>query len=268
MSLRKRENMPESPLNIEADLARMMDPLHTSRLVILGEMAAELAHELQQPLCAILTASDASLRLVREDPPDIQKLTHVLEMIATQVQRAVDTGGRIRDLARKQPPVRTCVDARDLLTDCMRFTDPRIKQHNVRVHVDMPQENLAVSVDRIQVQQVVLNLVCNAIDAMKNIPEDDRTLTVTLRRNSDTHIEIEVRDTGHGFSSKDLERLFYPFFTTKPDGLGIGLSVSRSIVEMHGGELWARPNRNDGSAFTFTLPVAQTQLTNAEYSSA
>jgi len=222
---------------------------------MLGEMASGLAHELNQPLCAIVNYSNGCLRLTRRKEYSIEVLQNSIEQIAAQAQRAADILKRIRGLIARREPQWTELDLDGILADAAQMLKTEVVEHNVtlisRCQSDLPK----VKGDNVEIAQVVLNLMKNAIESMNDARITRRTLTISARRSHNREVEVAVEDTGRGVSSELSEKIFESFFTTKPQGLGIGLSLSRRIIETHGGRLWVEPTGRSGAAFRFTLPV-------------
>ena len=241
----------------------------TSRLITMGEMASTLAHELNQPLSAIASYCTGCLNRLRSGRFDTDEVAAALEKLAAQAKRAGQVVRRIHDFVRKRDPnVAPCSLAR-VLEDCIGLTGADAARLGVRVELDAPADLPPVTGDRILLQQVVLNLMRNGIEAMARTPRDDRRLTVTVRREAggddagDGVLLTEIRDRGCGVAPDVAERLFSPFFTTKREGMGMGLNICRSIVEHHRGRLWFEPvaaedgpdEESAGTRFLFTLPV-------------
>ncbi|MFP5512276.1 MAG: PAS domain S-box protein [Alphaproteobacteria bacterium] len=241
----------------------------TSRLITMGEMASTLAHELNQPLSAIASYCTGCLNRLRSGRFDTDEVAAALEKLAAQAKRAGQVVRRIHDFVRKRDPnVAPCSLAR-VLEDCVGLTGADAARLGVRVELDAPADLPPVTGDRILLQQVVLNLMRNGIEAMARTPRDDRRLTVTVRREGRTDgagdgvLLTEIRDRGCGVAPDVAERVFSPFFTTKREGMGMGLNICRSIVEHHRGRLWFEPVAADGgpdetsagTRFLFTLPV-------------
>ena len=228
---------------------------HASRLNLLGEMASGLAHEINQPITAIALYAETCLAKLRDGQPDPAELRALLEKIAAQSARTNTIIQHVRQFARQSKPQYRTVRVQALLDDIADFVHLEIRRHDVRLHQIIAPDLPPVLADPLQFQQVVLNLIHNAVDAMSGC-EGSRAITVFARADQE-FVEIGVRDTGPGVTPDVFNQLLHPFFTTKPDGLGLGLSISQSIVEAHGGRLWATPNQGGpGVTFHFTLPVA------------
>jgi PAS domain S-box-containing protein len=231
--------------------------LHAARLSTLGEMASGIAHELNQPLSAILSYSDACLSLSEAKPPDIPRIVRNLGEIISQGERAGVIIRRMRALAKGRQPCCSCADLNDMVRNAVALVRWELSQNGVQLELELAESLPLVYADSIQIEQVLLNLIRNAIDAMRHTTGEPRKLTLRTKALRDDQVCGEVCDTGVGLSQTQTERLFEPFFTTKPDGLGIGLSISRTIIEGHKGILEARPNVGAGAVFSFTLPVCQ-----------
>jgi two-component system sensor kinase FixL len=249
----------------EDEARQLQDRLtHFSRLSTMGEMAAGLAHEINQPLSAIATYAQASQRFLKLPEPDIAEVLGALEQINTQALRAGEVIRRLRNFVKNREVKREAVDCSRLLDDLRTLAETDARLHNIRLRIDAEDALPTVYADPIQLQQVVLNLVRNAIDAMADAPEDRREVVLMTRRSADGEVEITVADRGSGLVPEATEHLFNPFFTTKAGGTGLGLAISRSIVRAHGGRLWHTPNEESGARFHFTLPVSPTTKRNDE----
>jgi C4-dicarboxylate-specific signal transduction histidine kinase len=241
----------------EDEARQLQDRLtHFSRLSTMGEMAAGLAHEINQPLSAIATYAQASQRFLKQPEPDIAEVVAALEQINTQALRAGEVIRRLRNFVKNREVKREAVDCGRLLDDLRTLAETDARLHNIRLRIDVDDALPTVYADPIQLQQVVLNLVRNAIDAMAEAPEDRREVVLMTRVSGEGEIEITVADHGSGLAPEATEHLFNPFFTTKSGGTGLGLAISKSIVRAHGGRLWHTPNEGSGARFHFTLPVS------------
>lgn len=229
---------------------------HFSRLSTMGEMAAGLAHEINQPLAAIATYAQACQRLIRQPGLEIEDVLAALEQINAQALRAGEVIRRLRNFVKNREVKREPVNCSRLLEDLRTLAETDARLHNIRLRLDCEEPLPTVYADPIQLQQVILNLVRNAIDAMSEAPEDRREVVLTTRMAADREVEITVIDQGTGLAPEATEHLFNPFFTTKSSGTGLGLAISRSIVRAHGGRLWHTPNDVCGARFHFTLPVS------------
>lgn len=229
--------------------------VYVSRLTMLGELATGIAHELNQPLMAVANYAQAALRRVRSDEWSREELTKCLEKTSHQALLAGEIIKRLRRLVSKSPPEQAETNLNDTIRDVVEMVRTEAEGREVHVQLELPEELPLVRADRIQLQQVMLNLVRNGFEAMHGTPSEDRCLTVESRRIDQDSVAVCVRDAGEGCESRQLDRLFEPFFTTKEQGLGMGLSISRSIIESHGGRLTAQPNATRGLTFQFTLPI-------------
>lgn len=228
--------------------------VHASRLNTLGEMASGLAHEINQPITAIALYAETSLSRLRGGVVDPTEIAATLEKIASQSARTNTIIQHIRRFARQSKPHYLAVHTKALLDEIDDFLILETHRHEVRLQQHIPPNLPPVLADPLQFQQVILNLIHNAVDAM-HTNEGPRTITLSARIDREM-VEIGIEDTGPGVPPDIFSRLLHPFFTTKPDGLGLGLSISESIIEAHGGRLWATPNRERGVTFHFTLPIA------------
>jgi len=226
---------------------------HAARLSTLGGMAAGLAHELNQPLAAVVSYARGCARRLETGEIPKAALLEVLEEISAQALRGGEVLRRIRDFLRGESR-REEVDLNDVVRRALRFAEAEARRAEVRLELELAPEALRIEVDPIQIEQVILNLVQNGFEVMSTSNGAERVLGIATRRIAADTLEVTVRDSGSGLSSDVAARLFEPFFTTKPDGLGLGLSISRTIVEAHGGRLWATGNPDArGTAFRFTL---------------
>jgi two-component system sensor kinase FixL len=229
---------------------------HFSRLSTMGEMAAGLAHEINQPLSAIATYAQASRRLISRPDADQEEVVAALEQINVQALRAGEVIRRLRGFVKNRDVTREPVDCGRLVKDLLTLAEPDARLHNLRLRVESDATLPTVHADPIQLQQVILNLVRNAIDAMDETEDRQREVTIHTGTTEDGQVEVIVSDHGSGLSPDASDNLFNPFFTTKATGTGLGLAISRSIIRAHGGRLWHTPNQERGARFHFTLPVA------------
>lgn len=234
-------------------LRRREDMLRASRLTTMGELAAAMAHELNQPLTAIANYASASLRLLDTDVgDDVQK---ALESIVGQAHRAGEIIRRLRNFVRSDPDPGTNTSMAELIEETKPFAELDAKANNIALTVKFPTDLPKVVVDQLQIQQVLLNLVRNGIDAMHEASPDNRRLTISARLAAPDFIRVDVTDGGHGVPDDSKDELFNAFYTTKPNGMGMGLAISRTIVQSHGGELTFKNNADVGATFSFTLPT-------------
>lgn len=228
---------------------------HASRLNMLGEMASGLVHEINQPITAITLYTEAGLSQLHQEKVDLQGVRETLEKIAAQGSRTCAIIQKIRHFARQGKPQYARVQLPELLEEIADFLNLEAQRHAIHLRYEMYPELPPLLADSLQIQQVVLNLVRNAIDAVSGRP-GVHSIVISARPEQEG-VEITVQDNGLGLESEVAGQLLHPFFTTKPNGLGLGLSISRSIIEAHGGRLWATSNAGDGVTFHFTLPLTQ-----------
>ena len=233
---------------------------HVTRVATLGELAASIAHEVNQPLAAIVADAAASLNWLAPPRPDLERVREALEAIATDGHRAAEVIQRIRQLATKSAPRKDPVNLNDVICDVLPLARAELRHHDVSLVLQLAPELPAVFADRVQLQQVILNLVMNAIEAMGSVTGRSRELIIRAETHDRDHVRVTVQDTGVGIDPNTVDKLFGAFFTTKPGGMGMGLSISRSIVEAHGGRLWATSNETHGATFGVELPGGDASL--------
>ncbi|HUW81777.1 MAG TPA: PAS domain S-box protein [Phycisphaerae bacterium] len=234
---------------------RLAELAHVSRLSTMGELASALGHELNQPLAAIVNYANGCVRRLRGAGGEGGEVMTGVQNIASQAARAGEIIRHIRDFVRRAEPQQSAADLNEVVREVESIAQIEARQGGVQLRFQLAGHLPEVMVDSIQIQQVILNLVRNGIEAMSGAAADRRVLTIRTARIKDSRIEVSVSDLGLGLPADGGERLFEQFFTTKPEGMGMGLPISRSIVEAHGGNLWAAPNPEGGAIFTFTLPV-------------
>ena len=237
---------------------RMDDLAHVVRLSTMGEMVSGLAHELNQPLAAIAGYAQAcqhQVQILTGEGRD--EVLDFVGQISEQANRAGEIIRHLRDFVHRADSGRSPIDINDLICDVAVLLEVEMRLHDVRLELELDRSLPEVNIDRIQIEQVVTNLVYNAIEAAQEVPQEYRTVTVRTSRSDTNLIEVAVEDTGKGLQTKNVDRLFEPFYTTKENGMGLGLSISRSIVESHGGRLQATPDAERGTTFRFTLLSAQ-----------
>ena len=229
---------------------------HLSRVTVMGEIAASIAHEVNQPLAAVVMNANAGLRWLAAKPPNLEEAEAAMQRVISDGNRASDVISRIRGLLRKGASEQLALSVKDVVRETLAITGHELERHRIEVYSELLDEMPTVLGDRVQLQQVILNLVLNAIDAMTEV---DRARVLTIRSLLDDAkgIVLEVSDCGKGFEPGSEDRIFDAFFSTKAAGLGMGLSVSRSIVEAHGGTLRATANVGPGTTFYLTLPVGR-----------
>jgi len=230
---------------------------HVTRVMTLGELTASIAHEVNQPLAAIVADANASLHWLAASPPDLGSVREALDAIVKDGHRASEVIHRIRQLATKTSPQKARLDMNDVIRDVVPLIGTETRSHEVSVRIDLAPALPPVLADRVQLQQVLINLVMNGIEAMASIDGRSRELVIRSQPGDDDHVVVAVQDAGVGIDAQKTDQLFSAFYTTKPDGMGMGLSISRSIIEAHGGRLWATPNPDHGATFHFALPRMQ-----------
>jgi C4-dicarboxylate-specific signal transduction histidine kinase len=252
----ERIRADEALRNAQSDLARF------ARLTTMGELAASIAHEVSQPLMAIVTNADTCLKWLSKDRPDLDEVRQTAERIVRAGHRAGDIIRTIRALAQKSSPEMTPFDINAAIADVLVLTRGEFGRHDVLLDTELSAGLEPVLGDRGQLQQVILNLIVNGIEAMSAITQRPRLLRVSSQTDGSGNVLIAVADTGTGLDPTMADQIFDAFFTTKPEGMGMGLSICRSIVEAHGGRLWVSPNSPQGSVFQFTLPAADNDISN------
>jgi len=228
-----------------------------SRLTTLGELTTSIAHEVNQPLGAMVTNAGACARWLAAQPPDMGEARAALDNIVADGKRAAAIIARIRALAKREMPRKELLDVNRKILDVLALAEHEMGTQEIVLRTELDPTLPPVAGDRVQLQQVLLNLILNALEAMSGVHDRPRELTIVSTRSDASTILVEVRDSGEGLEPASTERVFEPFYTTKAQGIGIGLSISRSIVEAHGGRLSARANQPHGAAFQFTLPLAE-----------
>jgi len=228
---------------------------HVTRVSSLGALTASIAHEVNQPLSGIVTNASACLRMLAADPPDLEGARETARRTIRDGQRASNVIARLRALFRKKSTLTESVDLNEAIGEVITLLSSEFQRTGVILRAELAEDLPPVAGDRVQLQQVVLNLLLNASEAMRDIVDRPRRLTVKTERDVEHGVCLRVRDIGVGLP-QDSERLFQAFYTTKSGGMGIGLSVSRSIIENHRGRLWAEPNSGPGATFSFRIPGA------------
>src|SRR5712672_3232253 len=227
---------------------------HANRVATVGQLTASIAHEVNQPITAAITYALAARRWLSAEPPNFHEADDALSLIVREGNRAGEVVGRIRALIKKAPPRKDAVEINDAILEVIALTRTEAANNSVSVRTQLAEGLSCVQGDRVQLQQILLNLIINAIEAMRDVGEEERELLISSRSEPDG-VSVEVRDSGPGFASAALDRVFEAFYTTKPGGLGLGLSICRSIIEAHNGRLWASPNVPRGAIFSFIVPA-------------
>jgi len=228
---------------------------HAARVMIMGELSASLTHELRQPLTAILSNAQAALRFINRPSLDLDEVRAILTDIVADDQRAGEVIQRLRGLLTRREPERLPLDINEVIRDVVRLINSEVVIKTVTVILDLGRDLPPVPGDRVQLQQVILNLLINGVEAMSAVEGRPRELLIRSCRHEAGGTLVAVRDVGIGLDPQQAEQIFNSFYTTKPKGMGLGLSISRSIVEAHGGRLWAAPNTGYGTTLQFTLPA-------------
>jgi signal transduction histidine kinase len=256
-ALRRAQEEHERLRQLESDLA------HMNRLSMMGELAASLAHEIAQPIATARNNARAAVHFLDRSPPDLGQVREALACVVDDADRSGNILDRIRDHIKKAPPRKERVDLNKAINDVIALAQAAITKNEVSVQTRLTEGLSHVHADRVQLQQVVLNLILNAVEAMGSIEEGVRELSITTDQQQAGGVLVAVRDSGPGIDPKHLDRVFDAFYTTKSRGVGMGLSICRSIINAHGGRLWADVNASRGAVFRFTLPGADNELTNS-----
>jgi C4-dicarboxylate-specific signal transduction histidine kinase len=227
---------------------------HSSRVSTMGQLASSLAHELNQPLAAILRNAEAAEILLEQEPSDIAEIKAIVTDVRLDDLRAVGVIERMRALLKRQPVECTPLSIPELLHDVAALVRSDLLRRQTRLSVELPARLPATRGDRVQLQQVLLNLLINAMDAMTHQAAETRHVVMLARWRQGEPLEVAVADSGPGIAVEDQARLFEPFFSTKPNGMGLGLAISKTIIEAHGGRLWVETRPQGGACFCFTLP--------------
>jgi PAS domain S-box-containing protein len=232
-----------------------MELAHANRVATVGQLSASIAHEVNQPIGAAVTNAHAALRWLGATPPNLDEVRQALGRIVTNGNRATDVLSRIRAFIKKAPPRQDSFDVNQAVLEVVALTRSEAKQNKVAVQMTLAEGLPPIQGDRVQLQQVILNLIMNAIEAMSGADSGSRRLLISSTKSESNNLSVEVQDSGPGFPVASVEQIFQAFYTTKPTGLGMGLSICRSIVEAHGGQLRAAAGEPTGAIFTFTLPA-------------
>jgi PAS domain S-box-containing protein len=244
----ERKRAEEALRQTQAELA------HVTRVMTIGALTASIAHEVNQPLAAVVTNGNACLRWLAREVPDLEEARAAVERILREGNRAGEVIRRIRALAQKADAQNAWLDLNDVIHEVIALVHSEVRQQRVALRTELSAALPPVLGDRVQLQQVILNLVINGLEAMAAVTERPRELLIRSHQHEGDQVRVAVRDAGIGLDPQQMARLFDAFFTTKPGGMGMGLSISRSIIEAHGGRLWATPNDGPGATFQFTLP--------------
>ncbi|MBV8457652.1 MAG: PAS domain-containing protein, partial [Acetobacteraceae bacterium] len=237
-----------------------MELAHANRLATMGQLTASIAHEVNQPIAATLTNAQAGLRWLGRQPPDLEEVRQALGRIVGNGTRAGEVIDRLRALIQKAPPRKDRFEINGAIQEVIELTRSEAIKNGVAVRTELGERLPYVLGDRVQLQQVILNLVVNAVEAMSGVNDGVRELVVSTDQADTDNILVAVKDSGPGLAPVSVDRAFDPFYTTKPAGLGMGLSICRSIIETHGGRLWMTANQPHGAIFQFTVPVSPSSI--------
>ncbi len=232
-----------------------MEMAHANRVATMGQLTASIAHEVNQPIAAMVTNAEAARRWLNHQPPNLEEAQQSLARIVKDGSRAGDVIGRIRELIKKTPPRKDGVDINEAIREVIELTRGEAVKTGVSVQMELVEGLPLVHGDRVQLQQVMLNLIINAVEAMGSVRDGPRELLISTGQAEPGGVLVMVRDSGPGLAPATHEHLFEAFYTTKPTGLGMGLSICRSIIEAHGGRLWAEANEPRGTIFQFLMPT-------------
>jgi C4-dicarboxylate-specific signal transduction histidine kinase len=245
----ERESAEEGLIRAQAEIARI------ARITTMGELAASIAHELNQPLGSIVTSGDACLRWLSAKPPNLDEVLQAVQAIIRDGTRASSVLVRIRGLLRRGERLRERLDINDVIREVITLLGGELRRNGASLRTEMTGNLPPVVVDRVLLQQVILNLMMNAVEAMRAVSDRVRVLRIRTEEQPSGSIVVLVQDSGVGLDPKHSSRMFEAFYTTKVEGIGMGLTISRSIIEAHGGRLWAIANDGPGSTFCFRLPI-------------
>ena len=247
----ERKRAEEALQKVQTELA------HVTRVMTLGELTASIAHEVNQPLAAIVTNGNATLRWLGGATPNFSEARQAVERIIKDSYRASAVISRIRTLVKKSPPRNDLVDLNEVIVEVFALAQNEARRNHVFLKQQLRYDLPPVRGDRVQLQQVILNLIMNGLESIAKSKNGARELSVASEQADTENVAIAVSDSGEGLDETNLERIFDAFFTTKPDGMGMGLAISRTIIESHGGRLWATSNSPHGAVFRFTLPTGE-----------
>jgi C4-dicarboxylate-specific signal transduction histidine kinase len=245
----EHERAEEALRNVQANLA------HVSRVTTLGELTASIAHEVNQPLAAVVTNASASLRWLDGQSPNINEACQALARIIKEGNRASEVIARVRALARKAPSRKDWLDLNETIREVLALTLSQVQKNQIALETHFAPDLPLIPGDRIQLQQVLLNLILNAVEAMGRVSDGPRQLLVSTSKDETKSVLVAVSDSGPGLEAASFEQLFEAFYTTKADGMGMGLMISHSIIQAHNGRLWATGRDGRGMTFQFTLPT-------------
>jgi len=249
LSAKVRELAEKKLEQTRADLARL------ARVASLGELTASIAHEVNQPLAGVVSSGSACQRWLAGEPPNLERAIQSVDRIIRDANRASQVVERIRNLAKNRPPEKAPVNINEAVVEIIALARGEIDESGIALKTQFADGGPLVLADRIQLQQVVLNLIVNAIEALRELGDGPRDLFIGTEKDESNRALLIVRDSGSGLDPEKAQRIFDPFYTTKREGMGMGLAVSRGIIEAHGGRLWVMPNEPRGAVFQFALPM-------------
>jgi len=232
---------------------------HINRVTAMGQLAASITHEVMQPIAAGINGAQAALRWLGAEPPNLPEVREALGYTVNEGNRAIDVIGRVRALIRKTPPRRDTFGINEAIIEVITLTHSEAVKNGVSVQTQLAEDVPPIQGDRVQLQQVILNLILNAVQAMSGVSERSRELLISTEREASGGVLVTVQDSGPGLSPESFDRLFDAFYTTKASGMGLGLSICRSIVEAHGGQIWASHDVGRGATVQFTIPLSSAQ---------
>jgi PAS domain S-box-containing protein len=241
----------------------LMELAHANRVTTMGQLTASIAHEVSQPIAAVVTNAQAGSLWLDAQPPNLEEVRQSLGYIVSDAMRAGDVIGRIRVLVRKAPPQRVALEINEVVLEVIALTHAEVAKNRVSVRTQLADGLPRIHADRVQLQQVILNLIVNAVEAMSSVGSGGRELQISTSRNAANGILVSLRDSGPGLDPKNVDYLFDAFYTTKAQGMGMGLAICRSIIEAHGGRMWAGANEPRGAVFQFTLPLEEDEAVPA-----
>jgi C4-dicarboxylate-specific signal transduction histidine kinase len=228
---------------------------HVNRVTTMGQLAASIAHEIKQPITAVVTNASAGLLWLAAQPPELEEVRDGLNRVIKAGNQASGVIGRIQALIKKSPSRKDNLAINEAILEVVALTHGEMVKNGVSLQTQLAADLSLVRGDRVQLQQVILNLIINALEAMSGLPAGPRELLIGTEQDASNGVLVAVQDSGPGLDPESFERVFDPFYTTKPDGMGMGLSICRSIVEAHGGRVWASGTDGHGVTVQFTLPV-------------
>jgi NO-binding membrane sensor protein with MHYT domain len=248
-SMTERRRADEALRQAQTELA------HVNRVTTMGQLAASISHEIKQPITAVITNANAGLLWLAAQPPDLEEVRDAFDRVIKAGNQAGEVIGRIRAIIKKAPPRKDDLEINEAILEVIALTHGELVKNGVSLRTQLAAGLPLVQGDKVQLQQVILNLIINAVEAMSGVSEGSRELLISTGRDASSGLVVAVQDSGPGLEPESFDRLFDPFYTTKSGGMGMGLPICRSIVEAHGGQMWAAANVPQGAVFQFTLPA-------------